>query len=294
MNRKELLKFYSSLQGELKRKMLELILSGKADKRKIAELRRVNKQLHDQAITANSRYADTTLVTAFTAGAGSMISGSNRRARRKLKKKGVTSSTSTPIVDSAKELAKESKAGMALAVKEGQKSTVKQFRQLIKIRDEFGTGDFDDDQLKRLKIALKAFGISDKKTNQMARAKKFEEVARGLMRDKNGAYMFTDKGGRRWSYKRWSQMTTRSLQDQTKRNGFIETAKLADEDLSLIIDHPDESDSCRPYENMVISLTGKTKGYPTFAELQGNEDHIFSITCRHQLRTLSPSEKDNA
>jgi len=275
----------------LKAKMLTLALSPKQERALRAELKRFSKALHRQARTANARYTATTLTAYFLAGSKSLINTATSGVKSNLRKAGVTSSGSKPIRDEARKQSRGALKNMNAITNQADKETVLQFNRLLKIKSEFGAGSLDEEGLKRLKVALKAFGVSDQKANQAARASKFEDVARSVMRDKNGAYMFTDKGGRRWSYKRWSQQTTRSYQDQMRRNGFIETAELADEDLAIIIDHPDESDSCRPYENQKISLFGKTKGYPTYAELQGNPDHIFTPTCRHQLRILSPKEK---
>jgi len=291
MSRKELLEVYSKLQARLKAKMLNLALSPKQERALRAEIRRFSRTIHRQARRANAQYTATTLTAYFLAGSKNLINTATSGVKTKLSKRGITSATSTPIKNAANTNSRGALRKMNAVTNEADRETVQQFNRLLKIRSEFGTGNLDKEGVDRLKIALKAFGVSDKKANQAARASKFEEVARSVMRDKNGAYMFTDKGGRRWSYKRWSQQTTRSYQDQSRRNGFLETANFADEDLAVIIDHPDESDSCRPYENQKISMFGKTKGYPTYAELQGNPDHIFTPTCRHQLRLLSPTEK---
>lgn len=294
MTRQELLKRYSILQASLKSKMLSLAMSKKQEKAVKAEMKKISKKLHNSILKHNQSWSATTLPDYYATGAAGLIGGVGKEGRQKLKQAGILNAKSAKVKQRGLKQGALAEKAMKGVVREGNSSIQKQFEALLKLKKGFSTDILKDPEvLKRTSAAIKAFGIADAKANNLARSNSFEKVVRGILGDRNGAYMFLDKSGRRWSYKRWSQMVTRSYQDQTRRNGFLATAKEIKEDLAKIIDHPDESDSCRPYENMIISLTGETPGFPTYDELQGNDDHIFTPTCRHQLRILSLSEKKN-
>jgi len=137
-----------------------------------------------------------------------------------------------------------------------------------------------------VKKALTQDAFGSKGIDQISR-----EVAKEFRKNVQGNFetMFRDKAGRRWSFQRYANMVTGDIRAQANRQGQVE--QFLDLGLDLVrISWTGTPDSCLPYEGIVISLTGKTPGVPSYEELIGNSDHIFGVQCHHQLLYLSSEE----
>ncbi len=78
-----------------------------------------------------------------------------------------------------------------------------------------------------------------------------------------GVTGFVDKSGRRWNMATYADMAARTVAAEATRRGkwneFIEHG----EDLVRVSNHSTECELCAPWEDAVLSITGKTPGYPT-------------------------------
>ena len=111
--------------------------------------------------------------------------------------------------------------------------------------------------------------------------KTWQQVARQYREDlaKNGLTGFTDRAGRKWNMRAYTEMvaitTTAEAHLEGTKNRILEHGY----DLVKITNHPGECEKCRPWEGKVLSLTGKTPGYPTLAEAKAAG--LFHPRCKH-------------
>lgn len=109
-----------------------------------------------------------------------------------------------------------------------------------------------------------------------------EGFSRTLLEDKWKG--ITDAGGKRWDLTTYSKMVAKTKLQQTQLEGAKVRALDNDSDLAVISSHG-AKDSCRHFEGMIVSLTGRTKGYKTVAELR-NSGLIFHPNCRHNVHPI--------
>ena len=111
--------------------------------------------------------------------------------------------------------------------------------------------------------------------------KTWQQVAHQYKEDlaKNGLTGFTDRAGRRWNMKAYTEMvaitTTAEAHLEGTKNRILEHGY----DLIKITNHPGECEKCAPWEGKILSLTGQTPGYPTLAEAKAAG--LFHPRCKH-------------
>ncbi len=88
-----------------------------------------------------------------------------------------------------------------------------------------------------------------------------------------------DSRGRRWKLNHYVNIVTKTKLQQIHVEGLKDRANETGYDLALIPDMG-ARDSCRNFEGLVISLTGKSKGYMTYDSLRAT-GLIFHPQCRH-------------
>lgn len=93
-----------------------------------------------------------------------------------------------------------------------------------------------------------------------------------------------DAGGKRWDLTTYTQMVSRTKLQQVQLEGAKQTALHNDTDLAIISSHG-AKDACRHFEGMIVSLTGRTKGFPTLADVRGS-NLIFHPNCQHSVHTI--------
>lgn len=97
--------------------------------------------------------------------------------------------------------------------------------------------------------------------------------------EKGGLISFVDNAGRNWNMGSYVEMLSRTTLMQVHNaatwNEFAEHG----EDLIQISYHTPTCDMCAPWNGKVLSLTGKTPGYPTLTEAEGAG--LFHPNCRH-------------
>lgn len=107
------------------------------------------------------------------------------------------------------------------------------------------------------------------------------QVARNFRNElaEHGVTGFKDRAGRHWNMRTYSEMvartTTMEAHLEGTKNRFLENGY----DLVVISQHPGACGLCVPWEGEILSLTGKTPGYPTMAEAE--KAGLFHPNCRH-------------
>lgn len=97
---------------------------------------------------------------------------------------------------------------------------------------------------------------------------------------------FVSRDGKRYDIASYVEMATRTTTLNTFREGRVLGITSRDNDLIIISSVPNPSPLCKPYERTVLSVSGKTKGYPTLAEAKGNG--LFHPNCRHSFTAYLP------
>lgn len=101
-----------------------------------------------------------------------------------------------------------------------------------------------------------------------------------------GVTGFVDRAGRSWNLASYAEMATRSASGQAAVQGSLDGYLAADRDLVIVSDSPEECPLCRPWEGKVLSITGKTPGYPTIAEARNAG--LFHPGCTHGTTAYIP------
>jgi len=106
--------------------------------------------------------------------------------------------------------------------------------------------------------------------------------------------IFTDRAGRKWSAERYFSMLNQTLHSNVARQSYIATATDAGFDLFQIeggvtgSSLENASDPCDEWAGKIISMTGSTKGYPTYQDAL--DAGVFHPQCLHFLSAVPPSE----
>jgi len=122
-------------------------------------------------------------------------------------------------------------------------------------------------------------------------AKRMEEKVRKA----TGRFTFKDKRGRNWTADNYFGMLNRTLHATAARQTYItEATEELGYDLYKIeggvtgSSNVYEDDPCDDWAGKIISMTGATKGYPTYADAIAAG--VFHPNCVHFVRALLPSE----
>jgi len=91
----------------------------------------------------------------------------------------------------------------------------------------------------------------------------------------------TYKNGRNVSVDGYARTLARSILTEAQVTGIQNTHIEEGYDLVQVSDHFGECALCRPWENEVLSLTGRTRGYKTVAE--ATESGLKHVNCRHAI-----------
>lgn len=109
---------------------------------------------------------------------------------------------------------------------------------------------------------------------------------KGILKEQ-GLSAITDKSGKKWQLDSYAEMLYRTKTVEARNIGL--TNRLAENgyDLAQVSAHVTSCDLCAPWQGKIISITGKTKGYPTLADAQ--KEGLFHPNCRHAINVLIPS-----
>lgn len=158
-------------------------------------------------------------------------------------------------------------------------------------------GGMRDNDIRALRAAVSttvAEGAVEGLTNPQMAERMLKKAS-----DAAGQFTFIDKSGRRWSADNYFGMLNRTLHSTAARQSYIDAAtKEAGFDLYQIeggvtgssVDNPE--DPCDMWAGRIISMTGETKGYPTYQDAVSAG--VFHPMCVHFVRAIMPSEIPDA
>ncbi|MGG1757729.1 phage minor capsid protein [Bacillus velezensis] len=101
---------------------------------------------------------------------------------------------------------------------------------------------------------------------------------------KEGFVGIKDRAGRKWDLATYSKMVVTTKTNQAFIEGVTHESEETGFDLAVISDHGAE-DACKNWEGLVISLTGKTKGYITYKQARATNE-IFHPNCEHGVHSI--------
>ena len=101
---------------------------------------------------------------------------------------------------------------------------------------------------------------------------------------KEGFVGVIDRKGRQWDLRTYSNMVIKTKVTQAFTEGVRHEAEVSGLDLAVISNHG-AKDACSKWEGVVISLNGKTKGYPTYEQARATNE-IWHPNCEHTLHPI--------
>ncbi len=101
-----------------------------------------------------------------------------------------------------------------------------------------------------------------------------------------GFSSLVDRRGRSWTFDRYAQMLARTKAVEARNQGLANTMLSAGYDLVQVSNHQSSHKECRVWEGRVLSLTGKTPGYPTLFE--ASDAGLFHPNCEHAVNVIEP------
>lgn len=96
-----------------------------------------------------------------------------------------------------------------------------------------------------------------------------------------GVTGFVDSAGRNWNLESYTEMAMRTSTGHAQIAGALDRFEDEGNDLVIVSDAPQECRKCRSWEGKVLSVSGRTPGYPTVADARA--DGLFHANCRHAL-----------
>ena len=137
--------------------------------------------------------------------------------------------------------------------------------------------------------------ILDSATKEKLRAVIFEGKEKGstlreikgkIVEEINkGGVRLIDSAGRNWTADAYAEMLGRTEYMNMYNNGVVSQMLHKGQDLAYITSYATcQCDICTQWEGKIVSLTGKTEGYPTLDDALA--EGMFHPNCLHRLRPL--------
>lgn len=102
-----------------------------------------------------------------------------------------------------------------------------------------------------------------------------------------GITALIDKGGKKWTLDRYSEMLFRTKAVEARNRGLANRVVEFNYDLVQVSNHSSEHEECAVWEGRILSVSGQTKGYPTVAQAEAGG--LFHPNCKHAINVLIPS-----
>ena len=94
-----------------------------------------------------------------------------------------------------------------------------------------------------------------------------------------GVTGFKDRSGKMWNMRTYTEMHARTVCMQAHLEGTANRLVEQGHDLVKVSTHRGACELCQPWQGKILSITGKTKGYPTLEEAKAAK--LFHVNCRH-------------
>jgi len=105
-----------------------------------------------------------------------------------------------------------------------------------------------------------------------------------------GVTGFKDRSGKMWNMRTYTEMVARTTTQQAHTEGTLNRLSEQGHDLIIVSRHKSPCSLCAPWEGKVLSITGKTKGYPTFEEAKSAG--LMHPNCRHAVSLYIDLDKE--
>ena len=94
-----------------------------------------------------------------------------------------------------------------------------------------------------------------------------------------GVTGFKDRSGRMWRMTTYTEMVARTTTMEAHLQGTANRLVEQGHDLVKVSTHRGACELCQPWQGKILSITGKTEGYPTLEEAKAAK--LFHVNCRH-------------
>lgn len=101
-----------------------------------------------------------------------------------------------------------------------------------------------------------------------------------------GFVSLRDRAGRNWTLDRYSEMLVRTKAVEARNQGLTNRMLTSGYDLVEVSNHRTDHEACAKWEGKILSLTGKTPGYPTYDEAKSSG--LFHPNCKHAINVIQP------
>jgi hypothetical protein len=105
-----------------------------------------------------------------------------------------------------------------------------------------------------------------------------------------GVTGFKDRSGKMWNMRTYTEMVARTTTQQAHIEGTLNRLSEQDHDLIIVSRHRGACPLCTPWERKILSISGKTKGYPTFEEAKAAG--LMHCNCRHTVSLYIDLDKE--
>ncbi len=105
-----------------------------------------------------------------------------------------------------------------------------------------------------------------------------------------GVTGFKDRSGRMWRMTTYTEMVARTTTQQAHTEGTLNRLSEQGHDLIIVSRHRGACPLCTPWEGKILSISGKTKGYPTFEEAKASG--LMHCNCRHAVSLYIDLDKE--
>jgi hypothetical protein len=94
-----------------------------------------------------------------------------------------------------------------------------------------------------------------------------------------GVTGFKDRSGKMWNMRTYTEMVARTTTAEAHLQGTANRLVEQGHDLIKVSTHRGACELCQPWQGKILSITGKTEGYPTLEEAKAAG--LFHPRCRH-------------
>lgn len=104
--------------------------------------------------------------------------------------------------------------------------------------------------------------------------------------EENGITSIKDKAGKNWTFDNYARMLARTKAVEARNQGLTNRMLGSGYDLVQVSNHRTDHEACRQWEGRILSLTGKTPGFPTLEEAKFSG--LFHPNCKHAINVIIP------
>lgn len=98
---------------------------------------------------------------------------------------------------------------------------------------------------------------------------------------REGLHALVDKSGKTWDLSRYGDMLARTKLTQAHNSGVVNRMADNGNDLVMVSSHYGTCEICAPWENRVLSVSGKENGFDSLGKAEASG--LFHPNCRHTM-----------